>query len=132
MPRALPAALLRRALPLPGAMPKRRAAEEGSPPATPAASAAPRKRGASGKAPAAREAPAAVQEGVASGVAAAEEEERAFAERGDGARVRIATSGFTLPQKRYWALFNCLEARASRPRLLLRRPRCESASQHCR
>jgi hypothetical protein len=103
MPRALPAALL-----LPGAMPKRRAAEEGSPPPTPAA-AAPRKRGAARKA--AREAPAATQEDVASGVAAAEEEQRAFAERGDGARVRIATSGFTLPQKRYWALFNCLEAR---------------------
>ena len=35
--------------------------------------------------------------------------ERAFGLNGPGARVLIATSGFTLPQARYWQLFNCLE-----------------------
>jgi uncharacterized protein YecE (DUF72 family) len=40
----------------------------------------------------------------------------AFWTRGACARVRIATSGFTLPQRRYWALFDTLEARAGAQR----------------
>ena len=35
--------------------------------------------------------------------------ERAFGLSGPGSRVRITTSGFTLPQARYWQHFDCLE-----------------------
>jgi hypothetical protein len=38
-------------------------------------------------------------------------QQRAYWTRGPCARVHIATSGFTLPQRRYWQLFNTLEAR---------------------
>lgn len=39
--------------------------------------------------------------------------ERAFALSGPGARARIATSGFTLSQPRYWRAFDCLELNAT-------------------